>query len=144
MAKEDNTYKQVWLHDENKNFIITPYTTVDNIKIKNKDDFIDFTASYNLLEQKINNNENLIDTFQTKINNYSEILYGDSEPEDNQGKNTDIYIQYKNNQISKIWQKLENHWVYFQTKGGPNIKISNINSNNKPKMTINIKVSNAD
>ena len=80
MSKEDNTYKKVWLHDENKDFVVIPYTTVDNIKIKNQNNFINFTDNYQQLEHRVENNENSIITLENKMNNYSNILYGDEEP----------------------------------------------------------------
>ena len=136
-------YKSLWLHDEDQEFNIIPYTTLDNIKIQTKKDFIDFSSNYQNLENTHSNNEINADILEENINNTAEIFYGLTDPLSTEGKNGDLYIQHKNNEIIKIWQKRNNIWVYFEGNSGANIKIGNIDTSSKPQIGITIKVSNA-
>lgn len=143
MAKTNDNYKQVWLHDEDKDFAIIPYTVLDNIKVKSQNNLLDFSENYKSLENKVNTNASSLETLEDKISYFTNILYGDHNPEDEEGSAGDLYIQYKNNQINKIWQKINSTWIPYELEKKSNITIGNTKKDNKPKFTISIKVSNA-
>ena len=64
--------KRMWLHDENGNIIVLPYTTLDNIKIQSdltEDNFTNFEDDYNNVKTIIANNKNSSDTAIRRVEN---------------------------------------------------------------------------
>jgi len=56
--------KRMWLHDENDTIKISPYTTVESIKIQpdlNQDEFLEFKEDYNGVKTTITNNKSQAD-----------------------------------------------------------------------------------
>lgn len=71
--------KRMWLHDEDNNIKILPYTTLDNIKIQpniNEDDFLEFEEDYRDVKNTINTNKNLADNAINSLDNRVTILEG--------------------------------------------------------------------
>ena len=64
--------KRMWLHDENGNITVLPYTTLDNIKIQSdltEDNFTNFEDDYNNVKTIIANNKNSSDTAIRRVEN---------------------------------------------------------------------------
>lgn len=64
--------KRMWLHDENGNITVLPYTTLDNIKIQpdlTEDNFTNFEDDYNNVKTIIANNKNSSDTAIRRVEN---------------------------------------------------------------------------
>lgn len=139
----DNTYKDLWLHDENETITVLPYTTLDNIKIRQNNDFSDFKQSYTSLQSNVNINRSDINTLTNRVNNFNEILHGTEQPDSSIGKDGDLYVQYKNDKIDKLWNRMNGEWYFFNGGGGgPAVSIGKINISKKPKININLTISN--
>lgn len=140
----DHSYESKWLHDEDNTITVLPYTTLDNVKIKNEnDEFSDFKQDYINLQGQVTNTKTNINNLKRTVNNLGKILYGTSQPNETDGKDGDLYIQNTGDKIEKIWHRVNGEWYAFEgVGGGPTISIGNIDASKKPKINVSIKISN--
>ena len=76
-----NTVKNMWLHPEGSSSdVVLPYTTVDNIKIKNGNQYLEFEDDYNNVKTTINANKTESDNSFRAVNNRIDQIVISTEP----------------------------------------------------------------
>ena len=73
------TIKDLWLRDEDGNITVLPYTSLDNIKIRNGNNFTDFRTVYDSLTSAVNNNQININNLNTTVQTLSQLIEGIEE-----------------------------------------------------------------
>lgn len=73
------TIKDLWLRDEDGNITVLPYTSLDNIKIRNGNNFTDFKTVYDSLTNAVNNNQTNISNLGTTVQTLRQLIEGIEE-----------------------------------------------------------------
>lgn len=136
-----------WLHDQENNITVLPYTTLDNIKMEDEPNSGNYTENfkddYSVLQNRVTTTQTNIGALTRTVSSLGKVIYGNYQPGDTDGKNGDLFIQYNNDKIEKIWHRVNGEWYPFEGgTSGPTISIGNVDVSKKPKINVSITISN--